>query len=252
MRVIQFWAVSDPFGAEYKQYLSLEQVADMLHPVMEGSAANKLVMEFLQAQPGLVVSSSDEASLTTTTTRDLVNAKLDAVAAEAFFETELYHYGPSGVGSRSMNFIRAGAPYSLPEEIGDKVNLVDKLLQLPHLSPVKLGDATPPKSDKSAASDDSDPFDAGCAGAGLTCHGSTNPLVLQQTYGYTQLTSHAANNSMACTEFQLQGIKDEDLNNFAAACNVPQVQVTHSKGLVQLWRFFSPFFYKHDLVSKIK
>jgi hypothetical protein len=199
----------------------------MLHPVTEGSAANKLVMEFLQAQPGLlVVSSSDEpSSLTTTTTRDLVNAKLNAVAAEAFFETELYHYGPSSVGSRSMDFIRAGAPYSLPEEIGDKVNLVDKLLQLPHLSPLKLGDATPLKSDKSA-SDDSDPFDTGCAGAGLTCHGSTNPLVLQQTYGYTQLTSYAANNSMACTEFQLQGIKDEDLNNFASACNVPQVQVT--------------------------
>jgi len=226
----KFWAVSDPFGKEYKKYLSLEAIADMLHPVKGEAAEDQLVMEFLAAQPGLLA--SNETS-TSTTTRDLVNAKLDALAAEKFFETELYHYGPKSVGSRKLDFIRASAPYSLPEEVAGKVELVEKLLQLPHLSPAKMGDPTPsPSLAKSAASGaDTDPFDEGCAGAGLTCHGSTNPLVLQQAYGFTQLTSHAANNSMACTEFQLQGIKTTDLDNFKSACNVPQVQIDTVVGL---------------------
>ena len=216
----QFWAVSDPFGADYKNYLSLEQIADMLHPVKEGEVpANEAIMAFLAAQPGLVVA---HEGLSTTLTRDLVNAKLNAKAAEEFFGTELYHYGPATVGSKKLDFIRAGAPYSLPEEIASKISLVDKLLQMPHLTPLKIDEMA---AQAEAAATDDDVFNSGCSGAGITCHGSTNPSVLREVYGFTPLDSFHANNSMACTEFQLQGIDNNDLNNFASACDVDHVQV---------------------------
>jgi hypothetical protein len=45
------------------------------------------------------------------------------------------------------------------------------------------------------------------------------------------LNASAPGNAMGCTEFQLQGIKRQDLADFAAACHVPHVAVDHVRGL---------------------
>merc|ERR1719171_3450493 len=71
-----------------------------------------------------------------TKTRDMVRATLNAKAAEAFFGTELYHFqpsfGPASAGG-AIDVVRASKHYSLPDEIADKVSIVEKLVRLPAL-----------------------------------------------------------------------------------------------------------------------
>ena len=91
----KFWAVSNPKSGEYKKYLSLEQVADLLHPMPEEGSEELLaadaVTRHLYSVDGLV----HRRRTTMTKTRDMVRATLNAKAAEAFFGTELYHFQPS-------------------------------------------------------------------------------------------------------------------------------------------------------------
>lgn len=240
----KFWAVSDPFGAEYKQYLSLEDVADLLHPVptAEERVAGELpshefVVAWLLAQEGLLASGKGNA-LAVTKVRDLVSATLNAQAAEQLFGTELFHYAPSSAGPRAeLDMVRAAAAYSLPGELAAKVSLVDKLLRLPQMVAAKVEEeGTRSREEEEAtaaaaateADDGSDPFNS-CAAA--ACRGSTNPQVLQQRYGFPTKSNFTAGNGMACTEFQLQGIKDADLANFASGCGVGHVAVNTVSGL---------------------
>jgi tripeptidyl-peptidase-1 len=230
--------VSDPFGAEYKKYLSLDDVADLLHPAPTAEErasgelpSNEFVLAWLAAQPGLLASGKDAAA---TKVRDLVSATLNAQAAEQLFGTELFHYTPASVGPKQLDMVRAATAYSLPDDLAAKVSLVDKLLRLPQMVPAKVAPAEEGMRSRedavaAEADDGSDPFNS-CVGAGVTCHGSTNPQVLQQRYGFKTKTNFTAGNGMACTEFQLQGIDAEDLANFASGCGVDHVEVNTVTG----------------------
>lgn len=87
-----FWAVSDPFGAAYKEYLSLDEAADLLHPTQPafdqyGQAPRSgaaFVVAYLEAQPGLLAGELDVAL-----SRGFVSASLYAGAAEQLFGTGL-------------------------------------------------------------------------------------------------------------------------------------------------------------------
>jgi len=126
-----------------------------------------------------------------------------------------------------LDFIRAGAEYSLPDDLLDTVAIVEKLVRLPKLSlPLTSTDekATPADEAKS----DGDPFNS-CSSA--LCSEATTPAVLKAQYGFPTLNSSTPGNSMACTEFQLQGIKSTDLDNFASTCQVGHVEVDTVEGL---------------------
>jgi len=207
----QFWAVSDPFGPEYKKYLSLEDIGNLLHPPLSEEErakgevpSNEFVMTWLASQPNLLAGAP-----ATTKIRDVVTATLNAQAAEEVFGTELFHFSPATAGPRNLDMVRAASPYSLPDELAAKVSLVDKLLRLPAMTPAKVAAAEEgmrnredeDEGAKKGASDDSDPFDSCTPTA---CHGSTNPAVLKERYGFTTKTNYTQGNSMACTEFQLQ------------------------------------------------
>jgi len=215
----KFWAVSDPFGPEYKNYLSLEQVADLLHPVKEGETlAAEFIVDFLNKHEGLVQSTS------ITKTRDLVTATLNAKAAEEFFNTQLYHYSPKIDRFQGMDLIRAAAPYSLPDELAAKVSIVDKLVRLPQLAELKK-DTSKPSLRKGAAGDAA--FNSCDA---TKCTEATTPDVLRQRYQLPVLTNYTKGNSMACTEFQYQGVIQSDLDNFASACGVDHVVIDDVQG----------------------
>ena len=178
----------------------------MLHPPLTEEerakgevASDEFVMSWLASQPNLLAGSP-----ATTKIRDVVTATLNAQAAEELFGTELFHFSPTSAGPRTLDMVRAATPYSLPDELAAKVSLVDKLLRLPAMTPAKVAEAEEGmRNREEAASDDPDPFDS-CTGAGVACHGSTNPAVLRERYSFPVKTNYTAGNSMACTEFQLQ------------------------------------------------
>lgn len=179
----------------------------MLHPPLSEEErakgevpSDKFVMTWLASQPNLLAGSP-----ATTKIRDVVTATLNAQEAEELFGTELFHFSPATAGPRNLDMVRAATPYSLPDELAAKVSLVDKLLRLPAMTPAKVAAAEEGMRNREegakGASDDSDPFDS-CTPA--ACHGSTNPAVLKERYGFTTKTNYTQGNSMACTEFQLQ------------------------------------------------
>ena len=117
----KFWAVSNPKSGEYK-YLSLEQVADLLHPMREGSEDSwrPTPSRGTYSVDGLV----HRRRTTMTKTRDMVRATLNAKAAEAFFggALSLPAVLRPGLGGRRHRRRARLKHYSLPDEIADKVS----------------------------------------------------------------------------------------------------------------------------------
>jgi tripeptidyl-peptidase-1 len=215
----KFWAVSDPKGPDYKKYLKLDEVADLLHPIKEGETLHAdFIVNYLNEQEGLVQSTS------VTKTRDLVTATLNAKAAEEFFGTQLFHYTPKLESYQGLDLIRANSGYSLPDELAEKVAIVDKLIRLPHLQDRKRDTST---SSLRRVSDDSDPFNS-CNTA--SCSEATTPAVLKAQYGFPALSNVSSTSSMACAEFQFQGVKDSDLANFRETCGVDHCEVDITEG----------------------
>jgi hypothetical protein len=90
-----FWEVSDPFSPRYKDYLSLDEAAELLHPtfsqVSDVNGGRSLsdaakVVDYLVSQPGLMAGSLD-----VTLSRGFVTASLYAGAAEKLFDTGMLH-----------------------------------------------------------------------------------------------------------------------------------------------------------------
>jgi len=234
----QFWAVSSPFGHDYKQYLSLEEVADLLHPLPPLGSSEELdaeyVIKFLASQEGLLARSVPEA-VTMTRTRDLVTAVLVATKAEELFGTSLYHFVPADQETFGLtDLVRASGPYTLPEELASKVSHVDKLLRLPRLAAAKSGWPCYDGQDGASCTNETaaggDPEFDSCSKMAPTCKGGTTPAVLRKRYGFPELKNFTKGNSMGCTEFQLQGIKQKDLDAFGSACGVETVKVDRMKG----------------------
>lgn len=111
----------------------------------------------------------------------------------------------------------------------------EQVLRLPQLRKplINTEEAAAWTNLKSNAAGDDDPFTQGCASAGASCKGSTNPAVLQQAYNipaYQTSDTYAPGNGMAVTEFQLQGIDAPDLAAFSQGCNVPHCVVDTTEG----------------------
>jgi len=218
----KFWSVSNPKSAEYKQYMSLDEVADMLHPVPLPGSGDKLgaqvVVDALaqantQASGALLVNDPSVAK-----TRDLVTVRMNAQQAEGFFNTELYHFKH---GNGHVKLIRAGAPYHLPEELSEHVLFVEKLVRLPKLRTPTISHGV---SGRVGGDDEFNSCDT------MLCSEATTPDVLRSRYNLPTLTSSQPTNSMACAEFQFQGLDDEDLSNFGKTCGVDHVEVDTTIG----------------------
>jgi len=213
----KFWAVSTPSSPDYKKFMSLDEVAEFLHPVP--TTGEKLraqsVIEHLKTTTGLLTSEP-----LMDRTRDLVTVRMDAQKAEEFFNTELFSFKHK---RSEVKLIRAGAPYYLPEELAEHVSFVEKLVRLPYVrQPKIMGDGA---IGSGAGGDDE--FNS-CDTS--RCSQATTPAVLKARYQLPTLESSQPTNSMACAEFQLQGLDDEDLSNFATTCGVDHVEVDKTIG----------------------
>jgi hypothetical protein len=125
-----------------------------------------------------------------------------------------------------LDVIRAGGEYTLPDDIADKVSIVEKLIRLPSLEAPKIGAPSEVVQKLRGAGGD-DPFNS-CDTK--LCTGATTPAVLQARYGYPKLSNYTKGNGMAVAEFQFQGVDDEDLSNFASTCAVDHVSVDTTEG----------------------
>lgn len=105
---------------------------------------------------------------------------------------------------------------------------MDKLIRLPIFTPPKKSEYVPRL--RSATDDE---FNT-CAAT--KCKDATTPAVLQARYGFPTLTSATSGNSMACAEFEGQGIKTTDLSNFAKTCGVNHV-VSDRENIVTVCSF---------------
>lgn len=213
----KFWSVSTPSSRDYKKFMSVEEVAEFLHPVpTDGEQLSaQAVIEHLKSTTGLLRSEPHMDR-----TRDLVTVRMDAQKAESFFQTELYSFKHK---KSPVMLIRAGAPYFLPEELAQHVSFVEKLVRLPYVrQPKVLSDGS-----LRSVSDADDEFNS-CDVA--TCKEATTPDVLKTRYQLPTLDSAQPSNGMACAEFQFQGLDDEDLSNFATTCGVDHVEVDKTIG----------------------
>lgn len=204
----KFWSVSDPFNKDYKNYLSRDEISNILHPLPEEGKIStaEFVKSFLLEQDGLIYNND----IRITDTRDLITVTVNADIAELFFNTELYHYKPKKEELREIDRIRASTSYSLPDELAAKISLVDKLVRLPNFHNLKKSSPLPPPSfSSSSTDDDSAAFDS-CVET--KCKGATTPEVLRLRYGFPQLDTYSDGNSMACAEFEGQGIVSTDLS----------------------------------------
>jgi len=183
-----------------------------------------VITSALNAVEGLVHNHETQVTLT----RDLVTATLNAKAAEAFFATELYHYTPAGLDLGSvfpgLDLVRAGAQYSLPDEVADKVAIVEKLVRLPMLT-MPLAEEI--DQTKAAATSGDPAFNNNPTNK---CKEQSTPAVLKERYGFPTLNTSTPGNSMACTEFQLQGVINSDLALFSSTCDVDHVVVDTIEG----------------------
>lgn len=221
----KFWAVSNPFGPEYKKYLSREEIIEILHPVptAEGETlASDFIARYLSNHAGV-----DPADVSITYTRDMVSVKMNALKAETLFNTELYHWKPEHEAFGEVRVIRAGAQYSLPDELAERVAIVEKLVRLPRMTPRDIEVAATPKL-RGQKAESTDPFST-CSSA-KQCVDATTPEVLRERYGFPVSSSYYPGNSMAVAEFEFQGVDTSDLNNFAKTCGVSHVQVDTTTG----------------------
>jgi len=171
-----FKAVSDPRNARYGQYMSLEQVAEMVAPAEK--AVNEMVF-FLK--------SAGVDNVYLTLSKDMLVAQMPTTKAARIFNVQYSHYRHStGVTSECSL-----GPYSLPASIAQYVDFVSGVVGLPDIDEPRVKVGGP------MAGDDIDPD------------------VIRTRYNITtNLTATHPNNSHAVAEFQAQYYAPSDLKKF--------------------------------------
>lgn len=193
-------------------------MADSIHPVsddLHSTAVVKALNAANEASNNRLMVGSPRVTLT----RDFVTVTLRAKEAEEFFNTELFHFKH---GSGSVKLIRAGTPYFLDEDLAEHVSFVEKLVRLPRVRESRVSHGVSPRV---GGDDEFNSCDS------LLCSEATTPDVLRTRYNLPVLETAQPSSSMACAEFQFQGLDDEDLSNFASTCGVDHVLVDETLGL---------------------
>ncbi|XP_021394447.2 tripeptidyl-peptidase 1 [Lonchura striata] len=181
-RLVQ--AVSDPRSPQYGQYLSLEQVRDLVQP---SPATLMTVLKWLQGH--------GVEDCRSVTTLDFLECYLPASAAEHLLPGAEFHRYVQG--QRSL--LRSPLPYSVPAELAEHLDFVGGLHRFP--------------TEHKAISRARARKDAKLARASF--HLGVTPAVLRQRYNMTGGdVGLLPNNSQACAQFLEQYFHQADLAEF--------------------------------------
>lgn len=198
-----FYAVSTPGNPQYGQHLSKQEIAKSLPPV---AGSKDAILGLLSEHSVTDVHVYD----------DMIKASMDVEVAEKMFGTEIFKFQHKN----GMTVLRAGAPYSLPQDIGEKVYNVADLIQLPALDGVKRVD------DDVSGSLFLDNFPNGCGGG---CKAKVTPDVLAALYNF-DINPTGQNTTMAVAEFQGVSYDTTDLTHFEQQCDVTGITVDRQVG----------------------
>jgi len=198
-----FWEVSNPKHPKYGNYLTWDEVArhfaapesDLAY-VKDWLAANGASKIRVGGYGDMI-----EASLPIETLERLLNTKF------AIFKRV----------RDSSEFTRIVQPYYLPDVIAPMIAIVGNLLDFPGFYPPRIIEST-------------GQVGALPNGCGSSCTGRVTPKAILQQYNVTQVTTLAANSSVAVAEFQTQFYDQTDLDAFTTACAVPKLTVTDKNG----------------------
>ena len=152
-------AVSTPGGKLYKEYMSIDEITDMVAP---SEASVKTVVDFL-GRFGV-------ADAAVNRNRDMIRATVPVAVAEKMLKTNMEEF--EHVRQAGAALVRATTGYSLPEAVAEHVALVSPLVQFPAMAEPKLA----AQSRKRLRTGDSS-FDS-CD----TCTDTVTPQVLETRY----------------------------------------------------------------------
>jgi len=194
-----FWEVSDPKHANYGQYLSRDEVTEMLD-VPEDRLDS--IKSYLSGHGCTDINVAPQ--------RDTVSVTCPVSAIETALNTELHFF--THQEHSDIQIVRASQHYHLPEHMTHAVTMVGELLQFPQMRRTDLSGVT-----VGGKGEWPDTCDAG------TCSGLVTPAVLSARYRHPNATEDTVDgNSMAVAEFQGQKYLQGDLDKFSSSCHVPQ------------------------------
>ena len=187
--------VSSPKSTKYGKYLTKEQVKEAVAPKPE---AVKVVTDYLAS---FGVNSTEVNSF-----GDMIEVTMSVETAEKVLSTEFSPF--RNIVDRDVTLERITKPYFLPAEVAAHVSVVDDIMRFPAVSRPLMS---------YGAEDTADDAFGSC---GSKCNGYTTPDVLQERYGYTDVTSVSDGNTVSVAEFQGQYWDSKDLDNFSEGCGV--------------------------------
>ncbi|XP_030921114.1 tripeptidyl-peptidase 1, partial [Geospiza fortis] len=179
-RLVQ--AVSDPRSPRYGQYLSLEQLRDLVQP---SPATLMTVLKWLQGH--------GVEDCRSVTTLDFLECYLPASTAERLLPGAEFHRYVQG----QQSLVRSPLPYSVPAELAEHLDFVGGL----HRFPTERRAASRARKEPQPAR--------------ASFHLGVTPAVLRQRYNMTGGdVGLLPNNSQACAQFLEQYFHQADLAEF--------------------------------------
>ncbi|KAM6144708.1 tripeptidyl-peptidase 1 [Phoenicopterus ruber ruber] len=182
-------AVSDPHSPRYGQYLSLEQVRDLVQP---SPVTLMAVLKWLQ--------SHGVENCRSVTTLDFLECHMPASTAECLLPGAEFHRYVKGQHS----VVRSPLPYAVPEELAEHVDLVGGLHRFPMERKV-VSRAWAKKETESRQH----------YGGRAAFHLGVTPSIIRKRYNMTgEDIGLLPNNSQACAQFLEQYFHQADLAEF--------------------------------------
>ncbi|XP_030324595.1 tripeptidyl-peptidase 1 isoform X1 [Calypte anna] len=181
-------AVSDPRSPRYGQYLSLEQVRDLVQP---SPTTLLTVLKWLQGH--------GVENCQSVTTRDFVECHMPASTAERLLPGAEFHRFVKG----QQSTVRSPRPYTVPDELAQHLDFVSGLHRFP------------PERRGSSSTRDTKDVGSGQPPRGVAFHLGVTPSILRKRYNMTAGdVGVVANNSQACAQFLEQYFHQADLAEF--------------------------------------
>lgn len=196
----KFLEVSDPKSANYGQYLSRDEVTEMLAVPRDRI---ERIQEYLSGHGCTDIKVAPQ--------QDVVSVECPVSAIETALDTELHFF--THPEHSDVQIVRASQHYHLPDHMTRDVTMVGELLQFPLMKRLDLVGSGSGKGQWPDTCDSS------------RCSGLVTPAVLSARYRHPNATDSeepVEGNSMAVAEFQGQTYKQADLDTFSSSCHVPQ------------------------------
>lgn len=178
-----FWSVSDPKSKAYGQYLTFEEVSDLVKPPYESIS---VVKSWLQ-ESGVDSRTCDE-----TRNSDCIICETTTLTAEILLSgARFYRFRHE---QTETSVIRSTAHYSVPKEVAKHLDFIGGILRFPALNFV-------PTKVQSTSAD-------------VGIHIGVYPSVLRTRYNVSDTVGKHPNNSQAVAQFLGQYYSSTDLEEF--------------------------------------